>query len=130
MYNKMTSEHSHKDRKSPFKAIETLQKEKYTKFDPEVVTAFVDSLVCSSIGMKVKLSNQIAGEIVFMDHNEPARPIVRLPDGQILSLQQDKSLFIEEIIVWMEKNPEQASFSIQAQAAMEFFPVYIAKNQG
>lgn len=98
MYNQMTSEHSCKEKKSPYKAIEALQKEKYTKLDPEVVNAFIDSLVRFSIGTKVKLSNQFTGEIVFIDHDEPARPIVRLQDGQILSLQQEQSIFIEEVI--------------------------------
>jgi len=98
MYHAMTSDRSYKKSKSPFKVVEDLQNNRFTKLDPEVVKAFVDSLASFSIGTKVKLSNQLTGEIVFIDHDDPANPIVRLSDGQILSLQQDKSVFIEEII--------------------------------
>ena len=78
--------------------IEELQNNKFIKLDPEVVKAFIDSLASFSIGTKVKLSNQLTGEIVFIDHDDPARPIVRLPDEEIISLQQEKSIFIEEIV--------------------------------
>ncbi|MFA1819621.1 HD-GYP domain-containing protein [Virgibacillus oceani] len=98
MYHAMTSARLYKASKSPFKVIEALQNIKFIKLDPEVVKAFVDSLASFSIGTKVKLSNQLTGEIVFIDHDDPAKPIVRLPDEQIVSLQQEKSVFIEEII--------------------------------
>ncbi|MEC5425049.1 HD-GYP domain-containing protein [Virgibacillus sp. C22-A2] len=99
MYHAMTTERIYKEKQSPFKVIEEIQKEQFSKLDPQVVKAFIDSLANFSIGTKVRLSNGQLAEIVFIDARKPTRPMVRMGDkGEIISLQDNLNLFIDEIM--------------------------------
>ncbi|PAV28502.1 phosphohydrolase [Virgibacillus profundi] len=99
MYHAMTSERFYSERQSPFKVIEELNKEQFTKLDPKVVNVFINSLVHFSIGTKVRLSNNQFGEIVFIDANKPTKPMIRIADsGEIIALQNNSALHIDEVI--------------------------------
>ncbi|MGF7015707.1 HD-GYP domain-containing protein [Ornithinibacillus bavariensis] len=98
IYHAMTCERSYRKKQSPFKVIEELQKEQFSKIDPRVVQVFVDAIANFSIGTKVLLSNNQVGEIVFIEQNNPTRPIVRLENDEIITLSNSLSLFISEIL--------------------------------
>ncbi|MEN2766775.1 HD-GYP domain-containing protein [Ornithinibacillus xuwenensis] len=98
IYHAMTSDRYYRKKQSPFQVIEELQKEQFTKLDPRVVQVFVDSIAKFSIGTRVSLSNEQVGEIVFIEHKHPTRPIVRLDNGEIITLSNNKNLFINEIL--------------------------------
>ncbi|MUK88124.1 HD domain-containing protein [Ornithinibacillus sp. L9] len=99
IYHAMTSDRIYKEKQSPFKVIEELQREQYTKLDLTVVQTFIEALSNFSIGTTVKLSNSMIGQIVFMDDKSPTRPIVKLIEqDSIISLKDEKDLFIDEIV--------------------------------
>lgn len=99
IYHAMTSERLYKEKQSPFKVIEELEKEQFSKLDPRVVYNFISSLTNFSMGTKIKLSNGQIGEIVFIDSQKPARPMVRLDETkEIVSLQKSSDLHIEEVL--------------------------------
>ncbi|MFD2045620.1 HD-GYP domain-containing protein [Ornithinibacillus salinisoli] len=98
-YHAMTSERMYKEKQSPFRVIEELQKEQYTKLDVIVVQTFIEAISNFSVGTKVSLSNNQIGEIVFMEPNQPTRPMIRLDKSdEIISLSNHHTLFIQEII--------------------------------
>lgn len=99
MYHAMTCERLYKEKQSPFKVIEKLQSEKFSKLDHQVVQSFIDSLTNFSIGTKVRLSTNQVGEIVFVEAKHPTRPMVRFKEtNEIVTLKDKPSLFISEII--------------------------------
>lgn len=99
MYHAMTSERLYKEKQSPFKVIEEIEQDQFSKLDPEIVRSFIRNLANFSIGTKVRLSNKKNAEIVFIDPNKPTRPMVRFQDsGEIISLQHVPDLYIEEIV--------------------------------
>jgi HD-GYP domain-containing protein (c-di-GMP phosphodiesterase class II) len=98
IYHAMTCERSYRKKQSPFKVIEELQKDQFSKIDPRVVQVFVGAIANFSIGTKVLLSNDQVGEIVFIEQNNPTRPIVRMENGEIITLSNNLSLFIDEIL--------------------------------
>ncbi|SHG81251.1 HD-GYP domain-containing protein [Ornithinibacillus halophilus] len=98
MYHAMMSQRTYKESQSPFKVIETLQNEQFSKLDPKVVQTFLQGITDFSIGTKVILSNGEAAEIVFMDSNQPTRPMVKLENSEIISLSNNKELFIKDIV--------------------------------
>lgn len=98
MYHAMTSERLYRQKQSPFRVIEELQKEQFSKLDPRVVQVFVDAVTNFSIGTKVILSTNQIGEIVFIEQNHPTRPIVRLESGEIITLSNNHQLYIKEIV--------------------------------
>ncbi|WP_289891358.1 HD-GYP domain-containing protein [Virgibacillus pantothenticus] len=98
-YHAMTSERWYQQKQSPFQVIEVLQKEQFSKLDPETIQSFIQIMTHFSIGTRVRLSNQKLAEIVFTDHHKPTRPMVRLDENkQIIALDNHPQLFIEELL--------------------------------
>lgn len=98
IYHAMTSERLYRKKQSPFKVIEELQKEQFSKLDPRVVQIFVKAIANFSMGTKVLLSNDQTGEIVFIEQHNPTRPIVKLDNGDIITLSNQPDLHISEIL--------------------------------
>lgn len=100
MYHAMTCERFYKDKQSPFKVIEEIHKEQFSKLDPQVVNLFIKGLSDYSIGTRIRLSNNETGEIVFVDSKNPSRPMVKMESNkEIIALQNKPDLFINEIIM-------------------------------
>jgi len=94
-YHAMVSDRLYQSRISPFKIIEEIHKEQYLRFDGKVVTCLIHAFSNLIKGLKVILSNQERGEIVFVIPDKPTRPMVRMEeDGKIISLEQHPELFI------------------------------------
>jgi HD-GYP domain-containing protein (c-di-GMP phosphodiesterase class II) len=98
IYHAMTSDRVYRRKQSPFKVIEELQKEQYSRLDIRVVQVFIDAIAKFSIGTKVLLSNNQEGEIVFIDSKMPTRPILRLENDEIITLSNRQDLHIDEIL--------------------------------
>ncbi len=97
-YHAMTCERNYREKQSPFKVIEELQVEQFTRFDPAIVHTFIQCLTHFSIGMRVRLSDGQTGAIVFIDKQSPTRPIIRLDQNEeLLKLTDHPSLYISEI---------------------------------
>ncbi|MCZ0754767.1 HD-GYP domain-containing protein [Anoxybacillus sp. J5B_2022] len=97
-YHAMVSERLYWKKESPFKALEQIQKESFGKLSVEVVQILLDSLTAFNVGTKVKLSNGEMAEIVFIQREEPTRPIVKTTNGKFISLSEQRDLYIEEIV--------------------------------
>ncbi|SDM40350.1 HD-GYP domain-containing protein [Sediminibacillus halophilus] len=99
IYHAMTAERVYQKPQSPFKVIEEMLYEQFGKLDHPLVENFVSSLTNFGTGTKVTLSNKQQAEIVFIEAKHPTRPMVRLQsDQQVISLKDDRSLYIEEIL--------------------------------
>ncbi len=99
IYHAMTAERAYQKPQSPFKVIEEMVYEQFGKLDHPLVENFVSSLTNFGTGTKVVLSNKQKAEIVFIESQHPTRPMVRLLSGQqVISLKDDRSLYIEEIL--------------------------------
>lgn len=84
---------------SPFKAIKEIQQAQYNELDPRIVHRFIREFTKSTLGLRVRLSNQKIGKIIFINEEKPDQPIVKLENGQeIISLENEDELFISEII--------------------------------
>lgn len=84
---------------SPFKAIKEIQQAQYNELDPRIVHRFIREFTKSTLGLRVRLSNQKIGKIIFINEEKPDQPIVKLENGQeIISLENEDELFVSEII--------------------------------
>ncbi len=98
-YHAITSNRIYAEKQSLLQAIEVIQKDRYMKFDAQVVSVLIDNFVHFSIGSKVILSNGKQGEIVFMEATKPTKPMIRITaDDSIISLEQMPELYIEEVL--------------------------------
>ncbi|MNN46406.1 Cyclic di-GMP phosphodiesterase response regulator RpfG [compost metagenome] len=97
IFHAMTLNRRYRKAQSPYLVLEQIKLEAFGKLDPNVVQTFVDKVTQFHNGMKVRLSNDKVGEIVFSDRNHPTRPMVSI-QGQIINLMQETQLHIEEVI--------------------------------
>ncbi|MFQ3546315.1 HD-GYP domain-containing protein [Halobacillus rhizosphaerae] len=99
MYHAMTSERVYRDKHSPFKVLEEILQEQFGRYDHKVIQVLAKELASYSTGSKVKLSNGQEAEVMFVETNHPARPMLRTKEnGEIVHLKERLDLHIEEII--------------------------------
>ncbi|WP_217588419.1 HD-GYP domain-containing protein [Lentibacillus saliphilus] len=99
MYHAMTCERTYREKTSPFKVIELLEREQFKNLDPNVVQTFINNLYNVTVGIKVVLSNHRVGDIVFVDNQNPTRPMVRMDDDDsFIALKDHPDLFISDIL--------------------------------
>lgn len=95
----MTCERPYKHRQSPFQVIDDIQKKKYSEFDPEVVSIFVEAFIKSVKTAPVLLSNGEPGRIVFAGRDDPMHPVVKLDKNEkVLSLKDESSLAVMDLL--------------------------------
>jgi HD-GYP domain-containing protein (c-di-GMP phosphodiesterase class II) len=98
-YQAMVSVRPYRSKQSSFKVLEQIIQDDFGKFDLKVVNELKKALIKFSAGTKVKLSNGVEAEIVFVDEQYPTRPIIRsVQTGEIIALKNNNELFIEEIL--------------------------------
>lgn len=63
-----------------------------------MLATYLSQIIGYKQGESLQLSNNSRGEIVFIDDDEPTRPMVKLKDsGEIISLQDHPTLHIEDV---------------------------------
>ncbi|WP_449538442.1 HD-GYP domain-containing protein [Ferdinandcohnia sp. Marseille-Q9671] len=98
VYLAMTSERPYSNRQSPFKVLEEMKRESFGKLDIKIVEALINGVGNISIGTKVKISTGVVGEIIFIDHNQPTRPLLKIKENEFMDLKNYREVFIEEIL--------------------------------
>lgn len=97
IFHAMTLNRRYKKAQSPYLVLEQIKSEAFGKLDPAIVQTFVDKVTQFHTGMRVRLSNDKIGEIVFSDRQYPTRPMVAV-QGEIINLTQARHLYIEEVL--------------------------------
>lgn len=97
IFHAMTLNRRYRKAKSPYLVLEQIKSEAFGKLDPGVVQTFIEKVTQFHNGMRVRLSNDNVGEIVFTDRNHPTRPMISVK-GQIINLTHDPKLYIEEVL--------------------------------
>lgn len=98
-YQAMVSVRPYRSKQSPFKVLEQIMQDDFGKFDLTIVNQLKIGITRFSAGTRVKLSDGLDAEIIFIDDNSPTRPMVKYVNTEeIISLKDRRELFIEEII--------------------------------
>lgn len=97
-FHAMTSERFYKKKKSPFKVVEELRKHQFGKLDMKIIMELMNCFVKFSTQRNVRLSNNEVGKIVFIDQNNPTRPIIQLENKQLINLVEYQELYIDEVL--------------------------------
>ena len=97
VYNAMTSKRPYRKAICPFTVVEELQEDEYSKYDTDMMMTFLKNVCNSFIGNRVRLSNGIEGEVVFIHPEAITRPTIQC--GQkFLDLSMHKDIRILAII--------------------------------
>lgn len=97
IFHAMTLEKIYRKAQSPYLVLEQIQSEAFGKLEPSIVNMFVQRSTQIHNGIRVKLSNNQIGEIIFSDRDHPTRPMVSV-EGSIINLMQQRQLYIQEVV--------------------------------
>lgn len=97
VYEAMTAPRVYRKRLSPFEVFDMFEKEGIQKYDTQMIMTFMQKLADNYMLNRVRLSNGMEGEIVFINKQAVARPTVKCGD-KFVDLTKEKDLTIVEII--------------------------------
>lgn len=83
--------------KSPFLILKNLEDNGYHKYDSNMLMTFISHLTNNFIRHKVRLSNDLVGQIVLINKFNLTRPLVQIGNS-FIDLAVRKDLAIKEIL--------------------------------
>ncbi len=95
-FDAMIQNRVYRKKVSPFQAAEYIYWHSGSIFDAKVCHVFLSNLSEFYLGKTCVLSNGDEGRIVYIDINEPLRPIVQI-DSQFIDLTKRRELYIAEL---------------------------------
>jgi len=98
VFHAMISKRNYRSEYSIYQAIDQIINDGFGKLDPLIVRVFTQAMTQFTNGSKVILNNGEEGVIVFVDENNPTRPMVKTPRG-IINLYKETHLSIEDVII-------------------------------
>ncbi|KAA9005119.1 HD-GYP domain-containing protein [Paenibacillus spiritus] len=96
IFHAMTLERAYRKADSPYRVLEQIQAESFGKLDPAIVRTFIQRSTELYNGTRVRLSDGRQGTIIYIDRNDPTRPMVQV-EGGVVNLTGERHLYIEEI---------------------------------
>lgn len=96
-YDALLSDRVYRKKVSPYKALDILKDESFTRLDPEICTIFIKNISDFYVGNVVKLSNGRLGEVILVNKHNVNRPFIKMSNSYI-DLSTDYSLDIIDVI--------------------------------
>ncbi|MEG1943738.1 MAG: HD domain-containing phosphohydrolase, partial [Angelakisella sp.] len=85
IYDAMVATRVYKDPLSPFDVLDQFAKDKFSNLDIQLVNTFLDKMSLDLVGKKVLLSNGDMGNVIYVERENLAFPIVRVDDCTIIT---------------------------------------------
>lgn len=98
VFDAITSNRVYKKKQTPFDVFQIYESEYLTKFDTHILLTFLRRIASFYIGSKVRLNNELWGEIIFINDKAISRPMIKLEDSSIIDLSKEPDIFINELI--------------------------------
>lgn len=97
IYDAMTSQRVYRQPICPFDVIEEFERDGFDKYDPQMIMTFLKNVSNSFIGFRVRLTNGLKGEIVYISPENLSRPTIKCGD-KFLDLNVHRDIKIAAII--------------------------------
>lgn len=109
IFDAMTSERVYRAAMCPFSVIKYFEDDGIQKYDMKYILTFLENVSNSYLNHRVTLSNGMEGNVIFINHTNFSKPVIRTEDNEIIDLQasyyqsmlqltNNKNLSIETII--------------------------------
>ena len=95
VYDAMSSNKNYRDKFSPFQVVEQIAQNSFGSLDPRVSRVFLDNISRFYVGNRVILSDGRVGDIIYINPNNPTRPVIRIQNGDIADLGKDRLKVID-----------------------------------
>ena len=97
VYDAMTSARIYRGPLCPFQVIDLFVSEGLQKYDAHYYLTFLNNVVTTYLLDRVRLSNGMEGDIIFINQADPAHPTIKC-GNKFVDLSQERNLTIEAII--------------------------------
>lgn len=97
VYDAMTADRSYRKGMCPFKALDIMLEDGFSKYDPKVLMTFMEKTVQAYINSYVELSNGEIGEIICSNSSAITRPLIRV-GNTFVDLAKNKEINIDRIL--------------------------------
>ena len=97
VYDAMTSSRVYRDSICPFDVIDNFEKDGLHLYEIEYIMTFLKNIANTYIHSQVRLSNDVIGEIIMINNNKLARPVVKA-GSDFIDLSKESDLKIDEIL--------------------------------
>lgn len=97
VYDAMTAARIYRGPLCPFKVIGIFETEGYQKYDSKFILTFLERIAESYMNNRVKLSNGMEGDVVFMNKNTLSRPLVQC-GSKFIDLSKETDIYIETFV--------------------------------
>ena len=97
VYDAMTAARVYRGPLCPFSVIEIFEKEGLQKYETEYILCFLENVVLTYMNNRVRLSNGLEGDIVYINRQALSKPMVKCGE-QFIDLSVEKDITITEII--------------------------------
>lgn len=97
VYEAMTSVRIYRGSLCPFQVIAAFESEGLQKYDTKMIMTFLENIVNTYILNRVRLSNGMEGDIIFINKQHLSRPTIKC-GNQYIDLTKEPELTIEAIV--------------------------------
>ena len=97
VYDAMTAARVYRGPMCPFTVVEIFEKEGLQCYEPEYILCFLENVVMTFVNNRVKLSNGLIGDIVYINKQHLSKPMVQC-GNQFIDLSQEKDVSIESFV--------------------------------
>lgn len=109
IFDAMTSERVYRSAMCPFSVIKYFEDDGIQKYELKYILTFLENVSNSYLNHRVTLSNGMEGNVIFINHNNFSKPVIRTENNEIIDLQEqyyksilqlshNKNISIETII--------------------------------
>lgn len=97
IYEAMTARRVYRGPLSPFTVINNFESDGLKKYNPKFLLTFLENVVNSYVNCKVKLSNGLEGDIVYINRVSLSKPLIKTKDD-FIDLSKTTDVSIESIL--------------------------------
>lgn len=97
VYDAMTAARIYRGPLCPFKVISIFESEGLNKYDGKYILTFLEHVAITYMNNRVKLSNGMEGDVVFMNRNALSRPMIKC-GKEFIDLSRTPDVYIETFV--------------------------------
>jgi len=97
VYHAMTSDRVYRRKVNPYTVLEHLKKNIYD-LDVKIIQVVINKMLAYLQGCRVVLNNGIRGDVVYIDKEDLARPLVKVSNETLIDLKEHPGLKIVEVV--------------------------------
>ena len=97
VYDAMTAARVYRGPLCPFKVISIFENEGLNKYDSKFILVFLEHIATTYMKNRVRLSNGMEGEVIFMNKNALSRPMIQCRN-RFIDLTKETDIYIETFV--------------------------------